>query len=252
MSNTCDKGIAAYQLCISPDEGKAHLYFGLVSSEHQHQYLATICPCSPCLLAMSPMLDFRIGLALHAVLAHHVPLRPCSVQRFPEVGQESIAVCATVEIYVSGIKTATAPELDVVIRGISTVATFSAAIGAGNVSRFPTARSLMSYLSLAPSESSSVKTVSRGAITHTGNTHMRALIVESARRRTSLQLSERHRTRRRRARLAGHCRDCRRDEPPLAHALHPAGREGKRPNVANVAVTRKLARFVWALAFCEG
>ena len=66
------------------------------------------------------------------------------------------------------------------LRGISTVTAFSIATEVGDFSRFPTARSFMSYLGLVPSESSSGESVSRGPITRAGNAHVRTLLVESA------------------------------------------------------------------------
>ena len=66
------------------------------------------------------------------------------------------------------------------LRGISTVTAFSIAVEVGDFTRFPTARAFMSYLGLAPSESSSGESVSRGKITRTGNGHVRTLLVESA------------------------------------------------------------------------
>lgn len=66
------------------------------------------------------------------------------------------------------------------LRGISTVSAFSIVVEVGGFSRFPDARSFMSYVGLVPSESSSGETVSRGKITRTGNGHVRTLLVESA------------------------------------------------------------------------
>ena len=66
------------------------------------------------------------------------------------------------------------------LRGIATVTAFSIAAEIGGFSRFSSARSFMSYLGLVPSENSSGEAVSRGAITRTGNIHVRTLLVESA------------------------------------------------------------------------
>lgn len=66
------------------------------------------------------------------------------------------------------------------IRGINTYTAFSVVVGVGDFSRFPTARSFMSYLGLVPSESSSGESASRGEITRTGNGHARKLLIESA------------------------------------------------------------------------
>lgn len=57
---------------------------------------------------------------------------------------------------------------------------FSIAAEIGDFSRFPDARSFMSFVGLMPSESSSGESVSRGRITRTGNIHVRTLLVEVA------------------------------------------------------------------------
>lgn len=57
---------------------------------------------------------------------------------------------------------------------------FSIAAEIGDFSRFPDARSFMSFVGLVPSESSSGESVSRGRITRTGNIHVRTLLVEAA------------------------------------------------------------------------
>ena len=154
---------------------------------------------------------------------------------------------------------AATPEFDGVVRrlsavrGISTVTAFSVAAEIGDFSRFPTARSLMSYLGLVPSESSSGETVSRGAITRTGNGHVRTLLVESAW----------HHARAYSPASATAVADAARVPPAAAAIAAEANRRlharyaslaarGKRPNVINVAVARELAGFVWALALCEG
>ena len=46
--------------------------------------------------------------------------------------------------------------------------------------RFPTAAMFMAFTGLVPTEDSSGATIRRGGITHTGNTHLRAQLVEAA------------------------------------------------------------------------
>jgi transposase len=46
--------------------------------------------------------------------------------------------------------------------------------------RFPTPKQLMAYLGLIPSEHSSGKSVRRGPITKTGNSHVRRALIEAA------------------------------------------------------------------------
>ncbi|PQV42969.1 transposase IS116/IS110/IS902 family protein [Paraburkholderia sp. BL21I4N1] len=66
------------------------------------------------------------------------------------------------------------------LRGIDTVSAIGLVAEIGDIGRFATARQLMGYLGLVPSEHSSGGTVRRGAITKTGNAHARRLLTESA------------------------------------------------------------------------
>jgi transposase len=50
----------------------------------------------------------------------------------------------------------------------------------GDMRRFPTPKQLMAYLGLIPSEHSSGKSVRRGPITKTGNSHVRRALIEAA------------------------------------------------------------------------
>lgn len=135
------------------------------------------------------------------------------------------------------------------LRGISTVAAFSIAAEIGSFSRFPNARSFMSYVGLVPSESSSGETVSRGKITRTGNGHVRTLLVEAAW----------HHARSYSAMSPTAVADAAGVPAAVAEAASRANRRlhercahlrgrGKPANVANAAVARELAGFVWALA----
>ena len=104
----------------------------------------------------------------------------------------------------------------------------------------------MSYLGLTPSEYSSGESQHRGHITKTGNRHARRLLVEAA-------WHYQHPPRRSRLALS-----LQKEVPPEVSArawqaqvrLHHRHRtltdHGKRSTVANVAVARELAGFVWA------
>ena len=50
----------------------------------------------------------------------------------------------------------------------------------GDITRFDSPRELMSFLGLVPSEHSSGQRRRQGAITKTGNAHVRRVLVESA------------------------------------------------------------------------
>lgn len=134
------------------------------------------------------------------------------------------------------------------LRGIGTVSAFSLKAEIGDFSRFPDARSFMSYLGLTPSESSSGEGTSRGKITRTGNLHARTLLVEAAwhQARTYKPLTSSanatipavppkmaacaHRANSRLHKRAMHFRD-----------------RNVSPSKANIAVAREMAGFIWAL-----
>lgn len=139
------------------------------------------------------------------------------------------------------------------IRGISTVTAFSIAAEIGDFSRLLDARSLMSYVGLLPSESSSGEGVSRGNATRTGNVHVRTLLAEAVW----------HHARPLRPVLPaamdgcirGACRcrgaAARANRRPHDRAVHLRGR-GRPANVADTAIARELAGFVWAFARMAG
>src|SRR5258705_172671 len=65
-------------------------------------------------------------------------------------------------------------------RGIDDLTALTIAAELGDARRFATAPSLMAYVGLIPSEHSSGTKQARGAITKTGNAHLRRVLVESA------------------------------------------------------------------------
>jgi transposase len=131
-------------------------------------------------------------------------------------------------------------------RGIDTLSAMVLIAEIVDFQRFRHPRELMAYLGLVPSEYSSGDTQRRGAITKTGNTHARRLLVEAA-------WHYRHRPT-----IAGALRRRTAGQPPgvVSHAwraqqrLHRRYRHlvghGKRPPIAVVAVARELVGFLWA------
>lgn len=133
------------------------------------------------------------------------------------------------------------------MKGIETMTAFAIVVEAGVFSRFDSARSFSSWIGLVPSEYSPGEHVSRGGITKAGNSHLRKFLVEAAwyytratkERKRSLYDDEVPFT------IANHAAtgvkrliERRRH---FTHDLH------KRPVVANVAATRELACWIWAL-----
>ena len=67
------------------------------------------------------------------------------------------------------------------LRGVAHISAVTIASELGNISsRFPSARKLMGYCGVFPSEDSSGKRIRRGGITKCGNAHLRRIVVESA------------------------------------------------------------------------
>ena len=67
------------------------------------------------------------------------------------------------------------------LRGVAHISSVTIAAELGNISsRFESARKLMGYCGLFPSEDSSGKRIRRGGITKAGNAHLRRIVVESA------------------------------------------------------------------------
>ncbi|GHD14023.1 IS110 family transposase [Zhihengliuella salsuginis] len=144
------------------------------------------------------------------------------------------------------------PYADVVhalmcLRGISVLTAFGLTVEVGDWNRF-TGKTIGAYLGLVPSEHSSGTTRSQGAITKTGNTHARRLLVEAAwhhRRRyqPSRDMQSRWDLADETSRVRGHQGN---------HRLHRQWEKfearRKRRVIANVAVARELAGWCWSLA----
>jgi transposase len=123
-------------------------------------------------------------------------------------------------------------------RGVSTRTALALIAEIGDFRRFGHPRELASWLGITPSEYSSGDSQHRGHITKAGNRHARRLLVEAA-------WHYRHRPRR-----PGH------GPAPSDRAWHAQIRlhqrhrdlaaRGKKTTVANVAVARELAGFLWA------
>ena len=133
------------------------------------------------------------------------------------------------------------------LRGIATLTGFALAVEIGDWDRF-TGSSIGAYLGLVPSEHSSGQTRSQGAITKTGNAHVRRLLVEAAwHHRTSYHpgvvLQRRWDAAPAAARARGHAGNQR-----LHARWVNLNLRKKRPVIANVAVARELAGWCWSLA----
>jgi transposase len=66
------------------------------------------------------------------------------------------------------------------LRGVAKISAATLVSELGEISRFATARQLMAYSGAVPGEDSSGQRVRRGAITKTGNAHLRRVVIEAA------------------------------------------------------------------------
>jgi transposase len=123
-------------------------------------------------------------------------------------------------------------------RGIATRTALGLIAEIGDFRRFSHPRELASWLGITPTEYSSGDQQHRGHITKAGNRHARRLLVEAA-------WHYRHRPR----------RPTRGPEPSdrawqaqirLHRRWQHLTERGKRSTVANVAIARELAAFIWA------
>jgi transposase len=134
------------------------------------------------------------------------------------------------------------------LRGIDVVSAIGLVAEIGDINRFDSARRLMGYLGLVPSEHSSGNSVQRGSITKTGNAHARRLLTEAAWNyrfpaRMSTTLRERS------AGLPQAVRDhAWKAQLRLCRRFSQLSARGVQVNKVCVAVARELAGFVWAIA----
>jgi transposase len=152
--------------------------------------------------------------------------------------------------------TRAAPEVRAVIealqalRGVAQTTAATVVCELGSLSRFQNPRQLMGYSGLVPREYSSGNRMQRGAITKTGNAHLRRVLVESAwtyqhrpnvqgrvlRRQKSLALSEEAK------RIAWKA------QQRLHKRFTTLAARGKNRGQIVTALARELLGFLWAIA----
>jgi transposase len=183
--------------------------------------------------------------ALDATLAHYVEEVDHAAERILKLEQaidEAVAQAA--------------PEIRSVIealqalRGVAQTTAATVVCELGSLTRFQSPRQLMGYSGLVPREHSSGSHIQRGAITKTGNAHLRRVLVEAAwtyqhrpnvqgrvlRRQKSLALSEEAK------RIAWKA------QQRLHKRFTALAARGKNHNQIVTALARELLGFVWAIA----
>jgi transposase len=133
------------------------------------------------------------------------------------------------------------------LRGVGVITAVTLVAELGDLGRFPTARPLMAYLGLVPSEHSSGGSQRRGRITRAGNSHVRHVLVQAAwHYRHAPKLTKALEKRQAGQPEAVTTVAWRAQERLHARYRKLAGRKGRQKAV--IAVARELAGFVWALA----
>jgi transposase len=136
------------------------------------------------------------------------------------------------------------------LRGVAQTTAATVVCELGSLARFPSPRQLMGYSGLVSREHSSGNRIQRGAITKTGNAHLRRVLVEAAwtyqhrpnvqgrvlRRQRSLALSEEAK------RIAWKA------QQRLHKRFTALGARGKNNNQIVTALARELLGFMWAIA----
>lgn len=134
-----------------------------------------------------------------------------------------------------------------VLRGVSFLTAVGLVSELGDLRRFPSARHLMAYAGLVPSENSSGKKVRRGGITKTGNSNVRWLLVESSwsyrlKARKSAYLLKRQPDTSEEAKELSW-----RAQVRLCGRYQRLLQKGKPKGKVIVSIARELAGFIWAL-----
>ncbi|HTP26160.1 MAG TPA: IS110 family transposase [Anaeromyxobacteraceae bacterium] len=134
------------------------------------------------------------------------------------------------------------------LRGVAKVSAVTVVAELGQVSRFEKPKQLMGYAGIVSREDSSGVRERRGAITKTGNAHLRRIVVEAA-------WSYRHRPAKGpqlRKRQEGQSEEVKAIAWKAQHRLHARywklAAKGKPKQKVVTAVARELLGFIWAIA----
>ena len=135
-----------------------------------------------------------------------------------------------------------------VLRGIDTLGAMTIIAEGGDLRQYGQAPQFMASMGIVPGEHSTGERQKRGSITKTGNVYLRRILIEAAwsdQRRAHAGVTIQNRRRNQPEALLAIARKA-------DHRLHGKFsklrfRYNKLPQVANVAVARELAGFVWAI-----
>ena len=131
------------------------------------------------------------------------------------------------------------------MRGIDTLAAMIIISELGDISRFESPRQLMSFLGWLPSEHSSGKRRRQGAITLTGNGHVRRVLIESAwcyrfQARKTMHLKRKEADASKEAKAIAW-----KAQKRLCGRYRSLSQSGKNTKLVCVAIARELVGFIW-------
>lgn len=132
------------------------------------------------------------------------------------------------------------------LRGVALVTASTLAFEIGDFGRFGKAKHLMSFMGLVPRENSSGERVSRGSITKAGNAHVRRVLCEAAWNYRNPGTGAAIKQRRAAAPISVQ-RIAVKAEARLHEKFKRLMLRRKEPNKVNVAVSRELVGFIWAI-----
>lgn len=132
-------------------------------------------------------------------------------------------------------------------RGIDDLTALTIAAELGDARRFPTAPSLMAFTGLVPTEHSSGTKTARGAITKTGNAHLRRVLVEAAWQYRHHPFAGPALNARQRGAPAPVIQVAWRAQSRLHRRYRRLAARGKPKQVIVTAIARELTGFLWAV-----
>lgn len=134
------------------------------------------------------------------------------------------------------------------LRGVNTLTALGLIAEIGDFTRFKTAPQFMAYLGLVPSESSSGQQRRQGAITKTGNTHARRLLIEAAHNQRRRPARSGLLAKRQQGQPAEVVARAQQAQLRLNKRWQRMSSRGKHSNKIATSVARELAGFIWAIA----
>lgn len=134
------------------------------------------------------------------------------------------------------------------LRGVSLISAASILAELGDLTRFDKPRQLMAFLGLVPSQHSTGPHQRMGAITKTGNSHARRMLVESAWAYRFPAKVARDLTKRQENLPQSVCEISWRAQMRLCRKYRKLAARGKIKQVITTAVARELIGFMWAIA----